>query len=142
MKKNTVIVLAEDDEGHAGLIIRNLRRTGITNEIIHFRDGEETLNFLLGNGEGVRHQDDKSYLLLLDLRMPKVDGIEVMRQVKHDEALRKMPVIVITTTDDPGEIELCYALGCSSYIVKPVNYDEFNEAFRQLGQYLTTAVFP
>ena len=142
MKKNTVIVLAEDDEGHAGLIIRNLRRTGITNEIIHFRDGEETLKFLLGNGEGVRHQDDKSYLLLLDLRMPKVDGIEVMRQVKHDEALRKMPVIVITTTDDPGEIELCYALGCSSYIVKPVNYDEFNEAFRQLGQYLTTAVFP
>ena len=142
MKKNTVIVLAEDDEGHAGLIIRNLRRTGITNEIIHFRDGEETLKFLLGNGEGVRHQDDKSYLLLLDLRMPKVDGIEVMRQVKHDEALRKMPVIVITTTDDPGEIELCYALGCSSYIVKPVNYDEFNEAFRQLGQYLSTAVFP
>jgi CheY-like chemotaxis protein len=142
LKKNTVIVLAEDDEGHAGLIIRNLRRTGITNEIIHFRDGEETLKFLLGNGEGVRHQDDKSYLLLLDLRMPKVDGIEVMRRVKHDEALRRMPVIVITTTDDPGEIELCYALGCSSYIVKPVNYDEFNEAFRQLGQYLSTAVFP
>ena len=142
MKQDTVIILAEDDEGHAGLIIRNLRRTGIDNEILHFRNGEETLNFLLSRNGGEHRKENVSYLLLLDLRMPKVDGIEVMRQIKHDKKLRRMPVIVITTTDDPGEIELCYALGCSSYIVKPVNFEEFNEAFRQLGNYLTTAVFP
>lgn len=142
MKHNTVILLAEDDEGHAGLIMRNLRRTGIDNEILHFRNGEETLNFLLGRNGGPHRKEDISYILLLDLRMPKVDGIEVMRQIKHDKELRNMPVIVITTTDDPGEIELCYALGCSSYIVKPVNFEEFNEAFKQLGHYLNTAFFP
>jgi len=142
MKHSTVIILAEDDEGHAGLIIRNLRRTGIDNEILHFRNGEETLNFLLRRNGGQHRKESVSYLLLLDLRMPKVDGIEVMRQIKHDKTLKSMPVIVITTTDDPGEIELCYALGCSSYIVKPVNFEEFNEAFKQLGNYLSTAAFP
>ena len=142
MKHDTVIILAEDDEGHAGLIIRNLRRTGIDNEILHFKNGEETLNFLLGLNGGPHRKEGVSYILLLDLRMPKVDGIEVMRQIKHDKKMRSIPVIVITTTDDPGEIELCYALGCSSYIVKPVNFEEFNEAFRQLGNYLSTAVFP
>ena len=142
MKQDTVIILAEDDEGHAGLIIRNLRRTGIDNKILHFRNGEETLNFLMGHNGGTHRKEGVSYILLLDLRMPKVDGIEVMRQIKHDKQLKSMPVIVITTTDDPGEIELCYALGCSSYIVKPVNFEEFNEAFKQLGNFLGTAVFP
>jgi CheY-like chemotaxis protein len=118
MRHDTVIILAEDDEGHAGLIIRNLRRTGIDNEILHFKNGEETLNFLLRHNGGSHRKEGVSYVLLLDLRMPKVDGIEVMRQIKQDSQLKNIPVIVITTTDDPGEIELCYALGCSSYIVK------------------------
>lgn len=141
MKEETVIILAEDDEGQANLIIKSLRRTGITNKILHFKDGQETLDFLMGKGDGPHREKDTSYISLLDINMPKVDGIEILRQIKYDK-LRKMPVIMITTTDDPGEIERCYELGCSNYIVKPVNYEKFNDAFKQLGQFLHTVVFP
>jgi len=141
MKEETVIILAEDDEGQAKLITKNLRRTGIKNKILHFKDGQETLDFLAENGCGSHREKDSSYILLLDINMPKVDGIEVLRQIKYDK-LRKMPVIMMTTTDEPGEIELCYELGCSNYIVKPVNYEKFNDAFKQLGQFLHTLIFP
>jgi CheY-like chemotaxis protein len=141
MKEETTIILAEDDEGHASLIIKILRQTGITNDILHFTDGQETLDFLFGKGEGPHMERGINYLLLLDINMPRVNGIEVLRQIKHDE-LRKMPVIMITTTDDPNEIELCYEYGCSNYIVKPVSYDKFNDAFKHLGEFLHTVVFP
>ena len=141
MKDETVIILAEDDEGQANLIIKSLRRTGITNKILHFKDGQETLDFLTEKGDGPHREKDTSYISLLDINMPKVDGIEVLREIKYDK-LRKIPVIMITTTDDPGEIELCYELGCSNYIVKPVDHEKFNDAFKQLGQFLHTVVFP
>ena len=141
MKEETVIILAEDDKGHANLIVKNLKRTGITNKILHFEDGQETLNFLTGKGDGPHREKGTNYLLLLDISMPKVDGVDVLRQIKYDK-LRKMPVIIITTTDDPREIERCYELGCSNYIVKPVNYEKFNEAFETLGRFLHTVVFP
>ena len=141
MKEETIIILAEDDEGHANLIIKILRQTAITNDILHFTDGQETLDFLFGKGAGPHIEKGINYLLLLDINMPRVNGIEVLRQIKHDE-LRKMPVIMITTTDNPREIELCYELGCSNYIVKPVNYGKFNDAFTHLGEFLHTVVFP
>jgi CheY-like chemotaxis protein len=141
MKEETIIILAEDNDGHAHLIVRSLRRTGITNKIMHFKDGQETLDFLFGKGEGFHREEGTNYLLLLDIRMPKVDGVEVLRQIKYDK-LRKIPVIMITTTDDPGEIERCYELGCSNYIVKPLDYEKFNAAFKQLGQFLHTVIFP
>lgn len=142
MRKEVVIIIAEDDAGHASLIIKNLKRAGITNEIIHFKDGQETLDFLLRRGEGLHRSTDTAYLLLLDIRMPKVDGVEVLQQVKQDKDLCKIPVIMITTTDDPREVEHCHSLGCSNYIAKPINYDKFVEAIRQLGLFLMVVEVP
>ena len=142
MRKEVVIIIAEDDAGHASLIMKNLKRAGITNEIIHFKDGQETLDFLLRRGEGLHRSTDTAYLLLLDIRMPKVDGVEVLQQVKQDKDLCKIPVIMITTTDDPREVEHCHSLGCSNYIAKPINYDKFVEAIRQLGLFLMVVEVP
>jgi CheY-like chemotaxis protein len=135
-----VILLAEDDEGHTALIKKNLKRAGIENEIIHFMDGQETLDFLFDKKKG--RKLGMAYLLLLDIRMPKVDGVEVLRQVKADNELKKMPVIIITTTDDPREVSRCHELGCSSYVTKPIDYNKFVEAIRQLGLFLLVVEVP
>jgi CheY-like chemotaxis protein len=100
------------------------------------------LNFLLREGKGPHRETEIPYLLLLDIRMPKIDGIEVLKRIKDDDELRKIPVIVITTTDDPREVERCHALGCSNYIVKPVDYEKFVETIRQLGFFLLVVEFP
>ncbi len=143
MKKEVVILIAEDDEGHAALIKKNLKRAGISNEIVHFKDGAEALDFLVGSNGGMPHRKANiAYLLLLDIRMPKVDGVEVLRQVKGHEELRKMPVIMITTTDDPREVEHCHTLGCSNYITKPIDYEKFVESIRQLGLFLMVVEVP
>ena len=141
-EKEVVIILAENDAGHASLIMRNLNRAGIVNQILHFKDGRETLDFLFQRGEGPKHEKGTAYILLLDIRMPKVDGVEVLQQIKQDAELRKIPVIMITTTDDPREVERCHSLGCSNYIVKPVDYDKFIEAIRQLGLFLMVVEVP
>jgi CheY-like chemotaxis protein len=142
MKKEVVILIAEDDEGHATLIQRNLARAGITNEMIHFKDGQEALDFLFRRGKERTRQTGVSYLLLLDIRMPKVDGVEVLRQLKQDSELRKLPVIMVTTTDDPVEVDRCHEIGCSNYISKPVDYEKFVEAIRQLGLFLSVVEVP
>lgn len=142
MIKEVAIIIAEDDAGHAALIQKNLARSGISNPILHFEDGQQVLDFLFRRGEGRRREQNYPYLLLLDIRMPKVDGVEVLRQVKEDVELRKMPVIMITTTDDPREVENCHKLGCSNYLVKPVDYDKFVYAIRQLGLFLSVVEVP
>ena len=142
MKKEVAILIAEDDEGHASLIKKNLKRAGISNEIIHFKDGAEILEFLTKSNNGRHRESGTAYLLLLDIRMPKVDGVEVLRQVKQDEELRKIPVIMITTTDDPREVENCHRLGCSNYITKPIDYDKFVESIKQLGLFLMVVEVP
>lgn len=142
MRKEVVIIIAEDDEGHATLIKKNLKRSGIVNEIIHFSGGQETLDYLFQKGKGPKRKNGKPFMLLLDIRMPKVDGVEVLRQVKNDPELKKMPVIMITTTDDPREVEKCHALGCSNYVTKPIDYDKFVEAIRQLGLFLLVVEVP
>ena len=142
LNKEVVIIIAEDDEGHAVLIKKNLKRAGISNEMLHFKDGQETLDFLLQRGNGPRREPGVPYLMLLDIRMPKVDGVEVLRQIKEHEELRKIPVVMITTTDDPREVENCHGLGCSNYIAKPVNYDNFVEAIIQLGLFLMVVEVP
>ncbi len=142
MTQEVVILIAEDDEGHAGLIRKNLARAGVSNAMLHFRDGQEAVDFLFRNGEGPHRESGVPYVLLLDIRMPKLDGTEVLRRVRADRELCKMPVIMITTTDDPREVEHCHALGCSSYITKPVEYDSFVNAVRQLGLYLSIVQVP
>jgi CheY-like chemotaxis protein len=135
------ILIAEDDEGHARLIERNLRRAALNNRILRFGDGQEVLDFFAQRDERVSNQG-QSYLLLLDIRMPKLDGIEVLRQLKQDPCLRKMPVLMLTTMDDPQEVARCHTLGCSHYIVKPVEYDQFTDAMSRLGKFVTLVRVP
>jgi CheY-like chemotaxis protein len=142
MKKEVIVLIAEDDDGHAALIAKNLKRAGLLNEIIRFSDGQETLDFLFEKGNGKRRKPDTAYMLLLDIRMPKVDGLDVLRQVKADKDLKKLPIIMLTTTDDPREVALCHELGCSNYITKPIDYDKFMEAVRQLGLFLLVVEVP
>jgi CheY-like chemotaxis protein len=142
MTQEVVIIIAEDDAGHARLIEKNLARVGLHNPIQFFENGQEVLDFLFRRGPGSHRRSDTAYLLLLDIRMPKVDGVETLRQIKEDDALRKMPVIMLTTTDDPREIERCHLLGCNSYIVKPVDYDKFAEAIKQLGMFVSLVQVP
>jgi CheY-like chemotaxis protein len=136
------IVLAEDDDGHALLIERNLHRAGLVNGFIRVRDGQEALDLLRGEGEHAGPGLPGRCLLLLDIKMPRVDGVEVLRQIKADPKLALTPVIMLTTTDDPREIERCYALGCNVYIPKPVEYEKFVEAIRQLGLFLQVVKVP
>lgn len=142
MREEVVILIAEDDDGHAQLIKRNLERAGLSNRILFFRDGQEIVDFLFRTGEGKSRSPRTPYILLLDIRMPKLDGTEVLARVKRDPELRKIPVIMITTTDDPREVERCHELGCSSYITKPVEYDAFVNAVRQLGLFLAVVQVP
>ena len=133
MDKNTVILLAEDDEGHARLIMKNLKRAGLDNRIILFKDGREVLNYLFKEGEGPHRDTAARHILLLDISMPKVSGIEVLNRVKQNDKLMKMPVIMITTTDDPHEVARCHKLGCTKYIIKTADYDKFVDAISELG---------
>ena len=137
MLKDTVVLIAEDDAGHFALLKKNLWRSCVANDIIQFKDGEEVLEFLFGEGEGARREADQRYILLLDIRMPKIDGREVLRRMKEDDELKKMPVIMLTTTDDAGEISKCYDMGCSFYVVKPADYNMFMEAVNNLGNLLS-----
>ena len=130
------IVLAEDDEGHAQLILRNLQRSGLRNEVVHVTDGQQALDFVHRRGQFAGRTTGKPLLLLLDIKMPRVDGIEVLRQIKSDPTTEQFPVIMLTTTDDPREVERCYELGCSIYITKPVAYESFVDAVQRLGLFL------
>jgi CheY-like chemotaxis protein len=142
VKGEVVILIAEDDDGHARLIEKNLTRGGLRNRIERFDNGQAVLDFLFRRSTDHQRALDTPYLLLLDIRMPQVDGIEVLRQVKQDPELRKVPVIMLTTTDDPREVERCHAIGCASYIVKPVDYDKFAEAIKSLGLYISLVKVP
>lgn len=142
MPNETVILLAEDEEGHARLIEKNLRRAGLENRIERFGDGQELLDYLWPSNSSRRPTLEMPFLLLLDIRMPKVDGIEVLRQVKDHREYRKIPVIMLTTTDDPREVERAHELGCSNYIVKPVSYEKFAEAVKRLGGFIPLLQIP
>jgi len=142
MTKEAVILIADDDAGHARLIEKGLRRAGLPNPVLRFGDGEQVLDFLFARGSGVKRGADTAYLLLLDIRMPKLDGIEALRHIKADAELRKLPVSMLTTTDDPREVALCHELGCNHYLVKPVDYEKFSEAITRLGSFISLVQVP
>lgn len=137
-----IILIVEDDEGHALLVRESLEEAGLSNGIVHFRDGQAVLDFLFGKGSQPHMEKGRSYLVLLDIRMPKIDGIEVLRQIKADPRLHKLPIIMLTTTDDPREVARCHDLGCSVYLQKPVQYEKFAEAIRRLGLFITLLLVP
>jgi CheY-like chemotaxis protein len=140
--KALTILLAEDDDGHATLIQRNLTRSGIVNRLVRVSDGQETLDYVRCTGPYAERERIHPLLLLLDINMPRVGGVDVLRQIKADEGTRNIPVIMLTTTDDPREVERCYHFGCSVYITKPVQYEAFIEAVKRLGLFLQIVNVP
>lgn len=135
------ILLVEDDEGHSLLIRKNLRRSGFTNDIVPFTNGQAVLDYLFGEGSQ-GEPADTPMLILLDLNMPGLSGLQVLERIKSDERTRRIPVIILTTTDDSREMSRCYDLGCNLYITKPVQYEDFAAAIRELGLLLTIVTVP
>ena len=130
------ILLIEDSESDAELTIRALRKNKITNNVIHLKDGVAALEFLYGTGQFAgRNVNNKPRLILLDLKMPKVDGLEVLQRIKTDEFTKAIPVVVLTSSKEHPDVEKSYALGANSYIVKPVEFDNFANAVTELGFY-------
>jgi CheY-like chemotaxis protein len=140
MTQSVTIIMIEDDEGHARLIEKNIRRAGIANAIRHFTDGTSALDHLFQAADGPLRNGPA--LILLDLNLPDMSGIDILAAIKADPVLRRTPVVVLTTTDDRLEIERCYDLGCNVYITKPVNYENFAAAIRQLGLFLSVITVP
>ena len=128
------LLLAEDDSGHALLVQECFKRAGVHNPFLRFKDGQEVWDFLSGPEAAI--ETGKTYLLLLDIRMPRMDGLEVLRRVKADQRLKSIPVIMLTTTDDPKEVNLSYELGCNNSLTKPVEFDKFAEVIKRLGLFL------
>jgi CheY-like chemotaxis protein len=136
------IVMIEDDEGHARLIEKNIRRAGVTNPVTPFGNGTDALKFLFGpDGTGIANKN-KPLLVLLDLNLPDMTGVDILNKIKTNDHLKRVPVVVLTTTDDAVEIQRCYDLGCNVYITKPVNYENFAHAIRQLGLFFSVIQVP
>ena len=142
MTEAVTIAMIEDDEGHARLIQRNLRRAGIHNEIVPLADGASAISFLFGSdGSGLANQG-RPLLVLLDLNLPDMSGIDILKRLKENERLRVSPVVVLTTSDDKSEIRRCYDLGCNVYITKPVDYEKFANAVQQFGLFMYVMEVP
>ena len=129
MGDGKLILLVEDDPDHELLTIRALKKSNIANDVRVARDGEEAISMILGE-EGLRPQ-----VVLLDLKLPKLDGLEVLRRIRENDATRMLPIVVLTSSDEERDVVRSYKLGVNSYIRKPVNFNDFAEATRQLGLY-------
>lgn len=128
------VLIIEDNPSDAEMTIRALKRNNLSNKLIHLKDGSEALNFIFCKGEFKgRDMNDKPKVILLDLKMPKVDGIEVLRKIKSDERTKTIPVVVLTSSKEDPDIRICYELGVNSYIVKPVGFENFSKAISDLG---------
>ena len=136
MKQEIDILLVEDNSSDAEMTIRALTKSNLANKLLHLKDGEEALNFIfseeLFSGQGI---NDKVRVILLDLKMPKVDGIEVLTRIKSDPRTKHIPVVVLTSSREDPDIKRCYQLGVNSYVVKPVEFDDFHKVISGLGLY-------
>jgi CheY-like chemotaxis protein len=141
-RREVTILLAEDDLGHVRLIEKNLRRASITNPIVTVNDGQAALDYLFRTADEAAKGRSAPLLVLLDLNMPVLDGYQVLERMKADERTKRIPVVVLTTMDDPREVSRCYDLGCNIYLAKPVDYEQFAEAVRKLGLFLSVVAVP
>lgn len=138
------VVMVEDDPGHAALIRRNLQRGGVINPITLLNTGTQAMDYFFPESwpeSGAPARYDHT-VLMLDLNLPDIDGFEILRRLKGDERTKMIPVVVLTTTDHPKDIDRCYALGCNGFMTKPVGFEAFSEAIRKLGLMLTVVRVP
>lgn len=140
--KEVTIVMIEDDEGHARLIEKNVRRAGVSNEIVPFTNGNSALDYILGKDRSGEASIDRYILVLLDLNLPDMQGTDILEQVKGNIHTKRLPIVILTTTDDEMEIQRCYDLGANVYITKPVEYESFANAIRQLGMFISVMQIP
>ncbi len=140
--KEVTIIMIEDDEGHARLIEKNVRRAGVNNEIVPFTNGTAALDYILGPDRSGDVSQGRYLLILLDLNLPDMSGIDILEKVKSNQHTKRLPVVILTTTDDEREIQRCYDLGANVYITKPVEYDSFANAIRQLGLFFSVMQIP
>lgn len=136
------IVMIEDDQGHAVLIEKNIRRAGVNNEILQFANGSSALAFLFGPDGTGEINAGRHLLILLDLNLPDMTGADILERIKGNPHLKRAPVVVLTTTDDSREIQRCYDLGANVYITKPLNYEGFANSIRQLGLFFSVMQVP
>jgi len=131
------VLLVEDNVNDAELTIRELKKFNMANNLFHVKNGEEALDFIfcIGKFAGLREISDSPKVILLDIQMPKVNGIEVLQKIKEDERTKATPVVILTSSKEDPDIKRCYDLGANGYIVKPVNFERFAEAIRSLGFY-------
>ena len=141
-KKSITILLVEDDLGHARLIEKNLRRALIYNQLIRLENGRQAIDFIFSEGAYAGQERPPQLLVLLDLNMPVMDGFQVLERMKSDPDTHLIPVIILTTTNDPREIKRCYELGCNIYVTKPVDYEQFSDAISRLGLMLSIIKVP
>jgi CheY-like chemotaxis protein len=136
------ILLVEDDPGHALLIKKNLRRWGVTHDIVALDDGQKAVDYLFKQGAYVADEHPAPSLILLDLNLPVLSGDQVLEKIKNDKRTKNIPVVVLTTTDNPHEVTRCYDLGANLYITKPVGYDQFSEAIQKLSMFISIIKTP
>jgi len=136
MNSEVEILLVEDNMSDAELTIRALKKNNLANNLVHLKDGAEALDFLLLQGQYAgRAEEKKPRVILLDLKMPKVSGIEVLRVIKADVRTKEIPVVILTSSKEDPDVKGCYALGANSYVVKPVDFEQFVKAVSNLGLY-------
>jgi len=133
MNSDADILLIEDNMDDAELAIRALKKNNLVNNLLHFKDGAEAIDYIFGEGNFLETPTSFPKVILLDLKMPKVNGIEVLKRLKGDERTKKIPVVILTSSKEDPDIQTCYNLGANSYIVKPVGFEEFVKAVSNLG---------
>jgi two-component system response regulator len=136
MKREIEVLLVEDNMSDAEMTIRALKKNNMANQLLHLQDGAEALDFLFAEGTySGRQIENTPRVVLLDLKMPKVNGLEVLQRIKSDDRTKKIPVVVLTSSKEDPDIQKCYGLGVNGYVVKPVEFDEFYKAISSLGLY-------
>ena len=143
MDQNVIILMAEDNPGHAKLIKKHLKRSGLTNTIIHFNNGSELLEYLKKDKkENLNIEEGKQFVAILDLKMPIIDGQMALKKIKNDAIFSVIPILILSTSDDPKEIHHCYKLGCNGYVVKPVISEDFSDVIKNLVSYFNIIQIP
>jgi len=136
MKTDIQILLVEDNSSDAEMTIASLKKNGLANRLLHVKDGAAALDYIFAEGKYAgRLVEDTPRVILLDLKMPKVNGKEVLKKIRADERTKRIPVVVLTSSKEDPDIHRCYNLGANSYVVKPVEFDQFQKAVTDLGLY-------